>query len=77
VEEAFLHAIANAAAGQGASALVAAFVNGPRNHVIKDFLSRSGFREVKANRWELTISNPPGLPKHIQWVSGANYLQTP
>src|SRR5262249_4691329 len=55
VEDAFLHAIASSAAGQGASLVVAPFVPGPRNQVLKDFLVRAGFREAEPNRWELPI----------------------
>jgi FkbH-like protein len=74
VEEAFLHAIARIAAERGASTIVAPFVNGPRNQVVKDFLARSGFREVHPNNWELMIADPPSMPNPIRWVSRAHHF---
>jgi len=67
VEDAFLYAMAEAAARAGAKQLVAPFVEGPRNQMCKEFLKRSGFRETPGNVWELGIEALPALPGHIRW----------
>jgi FkbH-like protein len=69
-EDAFLHAMARTAAAKGAARLVAPFVPGPRNQLMKDFLARSGFRETQPNTWVLPVTEIPPLPKHIRWVGG-------
>jgi FkbH-like protein len=66
VEDAFLHAISGVAAGQGAAALAAPFVPGPRNQLIKEFLVRSGFREVQRDYWKLALVEAPRWPAHIR-----------
>ncbi|HEY7387148.1 MAG TPA: HAD-IIIC family phosphatase [Bryobacteraceae bacterium] len=65
VEDAFLHAIAAAASGQGAAALAAPFLPGPRNQLIKEFLIRSGFREARPECWELPVT-AARWPAHIR-----------
>ncbi len=77
VEDAFLHAIASAAAAQGASRLVAPFVEGPRNHLVKDFLVRSGFRENQPNTWVLPLAEAPDLPKHVRWIGSPALVAEP
>jgi hypothetical protein len=52
----------------GAATLAAPFVAGPRNAFVKDFLQRSGFREVRLNHWELPMAVLPGLPQHLRWA---------
>jgi FkbH-like protein len=71
VENAFLHAIARRASEQGASMLIAPFVEGQRNQLVKDFLIQAGFHEAPANGLVLTISQLPPLPKHIRWRTEA------
>ncbi len=70
VEDAFLHAMARTAAAKGAARLVAPFVAGPRNQLVRDFLARSGFRETQPNTWVLPVTEIPPLPKHIRWLGG-------
>lgn len=67
VEDAFLYGIAEVAAHQGASTLVAPFVPGPRNGQVREFLSRSGFEEMEPNSWVLSLSDLPALPKHVEF----------
>ena len=67
VEDAFLHGLAQVAAWQGADTLVAPFVDGPRNGMIKDFLVRSGFNETESNLWTLSIAQLPPLPDHVDF----------
>jgi predicted enzyme involved in methoxymalonyl-ACP biosynthesis len=67
VEDAFLHAMAKAAAEEGAMTLAAPFVEGPRNQLCKEFLKRSGFQEAPENVWQLGIEQLPALPGHILW----------
>jgi FkbH-like protein len=74
VEDAFLHAIAKIAAAQGASRLVAPFIAGPRNQLVKDFLARSAFRETQPDAWVRMVTEIPELPKHIRWVGGKEQL---
>ena len=74
VEDAFLHAMAKAAAARGASQLVAPFVAGPRNQLVKEFLARSGFFETQPNTWVRTVTEIPALPKHVRWVGGKEQL---
>ena len=74
VEDAFLHAIAAAAAAQGATRLVAPFVAGPRNQLAKDFLVRTGFQETQPNTWVLPVAEIPALPKHVRWVGREEHL---
>jgi FkbH-like protein len=66
VEDAFLHAIGGAAASQGARTLTAPFVQGPRNALVKEFLVRTGFQEVRADRWELPVSALGAFPSHVR-----------
>jgi FkbH-like protein len=66
VEEAFLHAIARTAAEKGATSVVAPFVPGPRNQVIKDFLERVGFSEFKPDVWKIAVDKMPTLPSHVE-----------
>jgi FkbH-like protein len=73
-EDAFLHAIARAAATMGAATLAAPYVVGPRNRLVKDFLARSRFRETQPNTWVLPVTEIPALPKHIRWVGGKEQL---
>ena len=67
VEDAFLHGLAQVAAGQGSDTIVAPFVQGPRNGMIKDFLVRSGFEEIESNLWTLSIAQLPPLPDHVDF----------
>jgi FkbH-like protein len=73
-EDAFLHAIGNAAAAQGASRLVAPFIAGPRNQLMQDFLARRGFQETQPNTWVLPLAEIPALPKHVRWVGHEEHL---
>jgi FkbH-like protein len=77
VEDAFLHAVASAAAVQGATQLVAPFVEGARNHLVKDFLVRSGFRETQQNTWVLPLAKAPALPKHVRWTGSPALVAEP
>jgi hypothetical protein len=77
VEDAFLHAMAKAAAEDGAGTLVAPFVEGPRNQLCKEFLKRSGFQEAQPNVWSLPLQELPALPKHLVWASAKSMKETP
>ena len=66
VEDAFLHGIALTAAERGGSTLLAPYRAGPRNGQVRDFLARSGFDEVDAGVWRLSIAEPPPPPKHVR-----------
>jgi predicted enzyme involved in methoxymalonyl-ACP biosynthesis len=66
VEDAFLHSITRLAAQRGAATLLAPYVDGPRNDLIKDFLSRSGFAETAPNAWTRSIVELPPLPAHVE-----------
>jgi FkbH-like protein len=77
VEDAFLHAVAAAAAAQGATRLVAPFVAGPRNQLAKDFLVRTGFQETQPNTWVLPLAEAPALPKHVRWIGAPALVAEP
>ena len=65
VEDAFLAGIADLAVSQGATRLVAPYIEGKRNAMVLDYLRRSGFTEVKPAHWELSLLEPPTLPAHV------------
>lgn len=65
VEDAFLAGIADLAASQGATRLVAPYAEGKRNAMVLDYLRRSGFTEALPDRWELSLLEPPKLPAHV------------
>jgi FkbH-like protein len=67
IEDAFLHGIAATAAGNGASTLVAPFVRGPRNELVRTFLARVGFDETEPDVWTLPIEPLPPLPGHVRF----------
>jgi len=67
IEEAFLYGIADAMLRRSAATLLAPYVEGPRNGLIREFLSRAGFREKHANMWELPLEQAPSLPTHVQF----------
>ncbi len=69
VEDAFLAGMAALAAGQGATTLVAPYVEGKRNAMVLDYLRRSGFTEQGSGAWTLSIVDPPSLPAHVQFDS--------
>jgi FkbH-like protein len=67
VEDAFLYGLAQTALTHGSDRLLAPYVPGPRNGMIKDFLIRSGFSEIEPNLWALSIAPPPALPRHVDY----------
>lgn len=71
VEDAFLAGMAALAAGQGATRLVAPYIEGKRNAMVLDYLRRSGFAEEEPGRWVLPIDRPPALPAHVTFVGPA------
>jgi FkbH-like protein len=66
VEDAFLLAIAEAAADRGARVLRARFTPGPRNAQVRDFFARHSFTESAENVWEISLSGRPPVPAHVQ-----------
>jgi predicted enzyme involved in methoxymalonyl-ACP biosynthesis len=66
IEDAFLHAMAQYALDRGAKQLVARFVQGPRNNMVRDYLRRCAFRDEGSDVWVLAIPPVPELPKHIR-----------
>ncbi|HEY0581577.1 MAG TPA: HAD-IIIC family phosphatase, partial [Chloroflexota bacterium] len=65
VEDAFMHGIARFAVQHGATALVASYVEGPRNGQIIPYLARMGFVEVNAGTWKRELSDLPPLAAHV------------
>jgi FkbH-like protein len=68
VEDAFLHGVGAAAARQGASKLVARYVQGPRNAQIKPFLARHGFTEVQSEVFSLPLDEVAPVPAHVRFI---------
>jgi FkbH-like protein len=67
VDDAFLHGVAQVAATRGARALVAAYVEGPRNGQVREFLARGGFTETTLHTWHRPLASLPGLPSHVRF----------
>jgi FkbH-like protein len=68
VEESFLHALSRYAQDRGAGVLSARFVSGPRNSMVKGFLTRSGFAEITPDNWQLPVATLPAMPSHVRWL---------
>ena len=62
-----MHGIAQIARQHGSETLVAPFVPGPRNGMFRDFLIRSGFREVESNLWTIGLADLPHFPQHVDF----------
>lgn len=71
VEDALLAGMAALAAGQGATTLVAPYVEGKRNAMVLDYLRRSGFVEGAPRRWVLPLAEPPAVPPHVAFEGPA------
>lgn len=66
MEEAFLHAAARQASTKGAKFLRGRFVEGPRNQPMRNFLKKSGFREMTAGLYELEADLVAPAPSWIE-----------
>jgi FkbH-like protein len=66
-EDAFLHGIAVTAARDGATRLIARYVEGARNAQMEDFLARSGFEEFEPDMWSRPLDSLPPLPGHVRF----------
>lgn len=65
VESAFLAAVAEDAARDGASRLVARFVPTAKNGAARDFLPRHGFAAADDGTWTTAVSAVPACPPHV------------
>jgi FkbH-like protein len=65
LEESVLSELLGLVADRGGHRLVAPYVAGPRNHVVKDFLLRSGFR-LEDGQLVSDVTRRP-IPEHIAW----------
>ncbi|MBC7604980.1 MAG: hypothetical protein H7255_20270 [Ramlibacter sp.] len=66
IDDAVLYGVRTALEAEGATGLVAAFVEGPRNQPIRDFLVRTGFQEGAAGVFEHNQLTDLQLPEHVR-----------
>jgi predicted enzyme involved in methoxymalonyl-ACP biosynthesis len=66
IEQAFLNAIMSSAVTANISKLVAAYVEGPRNQPIANFLRNSGFEETKKGVFSMQTCEAKPPPSHIE-----------
>jgi FkbH-like protein len=75
-EDAFLHAIAQAAVREGVQRLSAAYVEGPRNRVMREFIEGKGFSEGRPGVWTLSIPPVPPYPRHVRSSENMTVLRS-
>lgn len=68
IEEAVLYGVRAAVEAEGATRLIAPFVEGPRNQPIREFLIRTGFHEAAGGVFELNALGDVTLPHHVAWT---------
>jgi hypothetical protein len=68
IEDAFLHQIGATAARQGATKLVASYVEGPRNAQIRAFLAKHSFTEVEPDVFSISIEALSPWPAHVRLI---------